>query len=229
MEEVTFDLTAIRPMVVIPICYDIAYQTFVACLETQAACLRHGINVCFQPIVGVRYVHVARSQAVDVFLKSDCTHLFFIDSDMSWSAADAMRFMVLGTEMECLCAAYPYRCEPLQFMANILPADTEVAANKWGCIPFGGTGMGFTILQRSLLERLAEQAPRRRYPGCDEPIAAIFETDFVGEDFRGEDMNFFAKVRDLGSTVWLDPSIELGHVGEKEFRGKFADQLRIAA
>jgi hypothetical protein len=36
---------------------------------------------------------------------------------------------------------------------------------------------------------------------------------------RGEDMAFFADLRDLGYTVWLYPNIQLGHIGTKTYRG----------
>jgi hypothetical protein len=35
---------------------------------------------------------------------------------------------------------------------------------------------------------------------------------------RGEDGAFFDDIRALGHKVWLDPTIELGHVGTKVYR-----------
>ena len=48
---------------------------------------------------------------------------------------------------------------------------------------------------------------------------------YVSGERTGEDVFFFNDVRAAGFDVWLDPSIELGHVGEHEWRGRFADTI----
>jgi hypothetical protein len=49
-----------------------------------------------------------------------------------------------------------------------------------------------------------------------------------GEDDGGEDYQFCELWRSVGGKVWADPEIELGHCGETEFKGKFADALTPA-
>jgi hypothetical protein len=38
-------------------------------------------------------------------------------------------------------------------------------------------------------------------------------------------MAFFADIRELGHKVWLDPAVNLGHVGTKEFRGSISEAM----
>jgi GT2 family glycosyltransferase len=37
----------------------------------------------------------------------------------------------------------------------------------------------------------------------------------------GEDYLFCDRARELGFEVWVDPSIELGHMGVQEYKGNF--------
>ena len=56
-------------------------------------------------------------------------------------------------------------------------------------------------------------------------MAKIFRFDEPNGEARGEDIAFFADVCDLGYKVNLDPTVTLGHIGEKEFRASFLDQI----
>lgn len=230
MASIEFEAASIRVVLAIPIFYGVNHHTYISSLGTLETCLRNGIDLRVLPIMGVRYVDEARSKAVHEMLKTDATHLFFIDHDMAWRSRDFLRFIALGTKMECVSASYPFRRDPLQFMINLpegFEDGTPIETNEWGCIPFHGTGMGFTILQRGLLERLAEKAPQVKFSDRAEPAAAIFETDVINGIFRSEDMNFFAKVRELGIPTWVDPTVDIGHVGEKVYSGKLIDYLKL--
>jgi hypothetical protein len=54
-------------------------------------------------------------------------------------------------------------------------------------------------------------------------VPDVFRLDRVKTNGRrtaqGEDMAFFADLRELGYDVWLDPTIQLGHVGNYVYRG----------
>ena len=47
--------------------------------------------------------------------------------------------------------------------------------------------------------------------------------------WRGEDINFFEKVRDAGVDVWLDHSIGVTHIGEFDFDMAFGEAFRDEA
>ena len=65
-----------------------------------------------------------------------------------------------------------------------------------------------------------------RFTRDGEDVPMIFRTG-IGEDgvYRSEDMHFFKACRGLGYKVHVDPNIELGHVGGKEWKGKLQDTL----
>jgi hypothetical protein len=39
----------------------------------------------------------------------------------------------------------------------------------------------------------------------------------------GEDYSFCKRWRDMGGQVWVDPSISMGHLGTKIWKGRLAD------
>jgi len=51
----------------------------------------------------------------------------------------------------------------------------------------------------------------------------VFRWDTVDGKRRGEDMAFFYDIINLGYDILMDPDVDLGHVGMKEYRGKITD------
>lgn len=222
-KQVEFDLKNASVMIAIPVNRDLPWQTARSLMETCIRFANTGLNFDVQFVVGSSIIECARSKVADVFLKGKCQHLFMIDSDQTWTPDAAIRMLALSTKMDVVCGAYPAKHDPPTFLLN--PEDCEVETNEWGCLPLKGLGLGFTIVQRHVMEELADRAPKLTFPDSDDSIAHIFRCDIVDGAFRGEDMAFFADVRALGYTVWVDPTIEIGHVGAKEYRGKLTDAI----
>jgi hypothetical protein len=78
------------------------------------------------------------------------------------------------------------------------------------------------------MQKLADKSPKLIFPENPEPIPHIFRCDSINGEFRGEDMAFFADVHDLGYKVYLDPTIALGHVGQKTYMAALIEHLQKA-
>lgn len=219
------DMAGVRVMLAMPTHRDVPAQTVRSLLETQHVLASNRIVSDIQMQVGGSLVHHARTKAAWHFLQSDCTHLFWVDSDMSWAAKDFLRLLAVGTKLECVFAAYPCRAEPIRFFLAFDEAKTY-ESNEFGCLPVRGAGLGFCCVQRQVIEKIAAQSPKLHYPDVEGgPVPRIFRCDERDGYARGEDIAFFDDVRSLGFQTWLDPSIELGHIGSKEYRAKFSDHL----
>ncbi len=218
-----FDLSGINVMIAIPVNRDLPWQTAQSLIETVTVLKDNGISFLIQFVVGSSIIEVARSKVAHEFLKSDCNRLLMIDSDQEWEAKDAVRLMAMSTQMDVVLGAYPAKRDPPTFLLS--PVDGEAQANHFGCIPINGIGLGFTIVSRDVMEKLAADAPQVVFSESPEPIPHIFRCDIVDGVFRGEDMAFFADVRSHGYTVWLDPKIRVGHVGAKNYQGDIRDAL----
>ena len=218
------DMAGVKVMLAMPTHRDIPPATVRSLLQTQHELLAGGLSSNIEMQCGGSLVHHARTKAAWHFLQSDCTHLFSVDSDIAWDAKDFLRLLAIGTKLECVSAIYPCRAEPLRFFLS--GCEETVEANEYGCIEVKGLGLGFTCVQRVVIEKLAKQAPKLIYPDVPEgPVPRIFRCDERDGRARGEDIAFFDDVRDLGYKVWLDPSISLGHIGTKEYRAAFSDHM----
>jgi hypothetical protein len=219
------NLTGISILLAMPVFDNIPAGTVKCLLETQSACARHGIAIDIEMNVGSTVFH-ARSLAAHRFLKSEHNRMFMVDSDMVWTTDSFFRLLALSTKMDCVSATYTAKTEPAKFYVG-LKNTSKVVTNQWGCMPIEGVGLGFTIVTRKLMEELAKKAPLLTFsvslPG--EKVAKIFRFDEPDGEARGEDMAFFSDVKALGYQPYLDQSVDLGHIGTKEYRGRFADQL----
>lgn len=231
------DFKGVSVFVAMPSHRALPVQTTASMLATYDACRTLGIGCRMETLHGSSIVFTARNKAAKAFLDSDCTHLFWIDSDMSWSAPDFLNVLALSTKMEVVGASYPMKAEPLRYCISAeQDMNKPFEANEWGCFDVKGFGLGFTCIQRKVMERLAEKAEKIILPDETVTVAPrIFkervvasnraaELGAVGE-YMGEDMGFFRDVARLGYTVWMAPSVTLGHVGEKVYEGAFMDML----
>lgn len=221
-----FDMAGVSVMLVMPTHRDIPAETCVSLLATADEMRSRNIPFEVQLQVGGSIIESARSKMAALFLKSNKSRLFWVDSDMVWDAGAFNRVLALSTVHYVVGASYPAKCEPLKFM---LSTESEVETDELGTIPVRGAGLGFTCVHRSVIEALADRAPVLRFPDLDGPIPHIFRCDSLNGEFRGEDMAFFADCRAAGFDVRLDPSVRLGHVGSKTYRGALLDVMQESA
>lgn len=191
-------------------------ETTVSLCATVQKCTELGVR-CDLAVEKSGIVNVGRDAVLDTFLKGPTDKLFWIDSDMVWDADDFMRLLAISTRVDVVGATYPAKVDgPSTFYVNL---DKERKTGPFGIIEAKGFGLGFTIVSREVCEKLAAQSPRVNDTLNGRDMAAVFRVDIFEGKRRTEDMAFFSDIRDLGYTVWLDPSIELGHIGEKQWRG----------
>jgi hypothetical protein len=82
-----------------------------------------------------------------------------------------------------------------------------------------------------MLERMRDHHPESKFSfrECPGGVAwdlfeAYWETDENGLRHKyGEDYSFCKRWRDMGGRVWVDPTISMGHLGTKIWKGRLAD------
>lgn len=221
----TFDPSGVSVMLSMPVYPpSVPVPTVMSLMMTQDLIYQKKLKATFELNSGCSLVHHARNRAARSFLESSHTHMFWIDSDIVWDPEDFIRLLMFATKMDVVCGLYPIKREPPEFMLG-LGQGQDVETNEYGCLPITGTGMGFTVVQRRVMEALAADAPIARVPFEDRQMPFIFRCDIHNGDARGEDMAFFADVRAKGFGVWMDPHVKLGHIGAKEYRGDPFDFL----
>lgn len=74
---------------------------------------KYGIELRYYYLFNESLITRARNYCVDEFLRSDCTHLMFIDSDIAFSANDVLALLALSihnegdNEYDIICGPYP--------------------------------------------------------------------------------------------------------------------------
>lgn len=105
--------------------------------DLSALCMHYGIEVKFYYLFNESLITRARNYCCDEFLRSDSTHMIFIDSDIGFDARDVISMMALMDHEEepqkhdILCAPYPKKCiawEKIVAAVNQGKADEDPAA-----------------------------------------------------------------------------------------------------
>ncbi len=215
-------LNSVSVTIGMPVGKPIPPQTVAALYATAEQMGRMGIR-CELALLQCGVIQIARDTVLDEFLQNGTDKLFWIDSDMVWSPGDFLRLLALSMKFPIVAAAYPVKVEPPVFHVNV--EDMELKPNDYGLLEMNGLGLGYCIMDRKACEAVAGKAPRVMDINGRE-MAEVFRIDRTAKGHRRtEDMAFFADLREAGFTIWCDPSIELGHVGEREWRGKLADAI----
>lgn len=100
---------------------------------------------------------------------------------------------------------------------------------KEGLVEIHEGGTGFMCIKRHVIEKIIEANPQTAYqkeikyligPGDDGSRWAVFDTE-IEENGRylSEDYLFCRRWQRLGGKIWLDPFIELTHMGTYAFQG----------
>lgn len=195
------------------------WVTALSLARTVHACALRGIDITIESVVGSSIITVARSLVVHRFLQTNKKRLFWIDSDIEWEPEDFLRLLGLSSKMDVVCGAYPIKREGANAFVVLGDDPANRTINPYGCVKSGGTGLGFCVMTREVVEKIVATKPTIFNQGTGEHMADVFRIDTYEGLLRGEDMAFFADLRALGYEIWIDPTIPLGHVGFKVFRG----------
>lgn len=209
----------------------IEYLTSVMRTNQLLWSLGHQLDINF--IRGDQFISKARNGLIEGFIKSEADCIFFIDDDEGWEEQAFLR-MCLDPH-EIVCAAVPKKCDNAEFNNVIVDTNPDNS-----CIIEGGLirakqiGTGCMRIKRSAIDKLTKAYPRRYCPGDGGPHPlhyALFDSKIVWPEegdgqFWGEDLEFCKKWVSLGEYLWIDPNVNMNHVGRKVFTGNFLDYLK---
>lgn len=207
----------------------IPWPTAVSLLATARVLDKEGIRFKIEAPMGSSIVQWARSNVAEAFLRSDYTHLFWIDSDIVWSPDDFIRLLGFGAVLDIVGATYPFKRDDPMFCLNTYEEQEGVLeVNGLGLVRMRSLAIGFSLMKRAVVEKVAASKVWMEDPINKTKYRDIFRVDRSDNGQpRGEDIAFFDDARAAGFDVWLDPSIKLGHVGTKIYRGDPIDALNL--
>jgi len=216
-------LEGLSVMVGMPTHRDIPPKTTASLWATKERCDRLSIPCDLGMIVAG--LIDGRNGVLDDFLRSKANRLFWIDSDQTWRPAQFIRLLALSKLVPIVGATYPAKMDRPTFYVRH-DEKTGLVRNDMGLCEVQGMGLGFTVITRGPLERLAASKPRVFDEISGRDMADVFRWGKIDGKRQGEDMAFFADLRALGYKVMLDPLTDIGHIGAKEYTGTIRDAMR---
>jgi hypothetical protein len=196
-------------------------------MATMRAADREKLDVRISAPVGSSMVLWARSAVVGEFLRSDFTHLFWIDSDLAWTSADFFRLVGFGANHDLIGGIYPLKREPIQCVVTT-PEPGQYEINRFGNVRIKSMAIGFTLCKREVVEKIAAGKPMMKDELSGTQYPDVFRVDRRPDGGAiGEDIAFFEDAAALGYRAWLDPSIKLEHIGQKAYRGDVIEMLGL--
>lgn len=181
---------------------------------------------------GGAFIDLARNLFVHWFLNledmKDCTHLFFIDSDLEFEARAFAFFAKCGQPI--VAGAYRRRQEHEDY--PIVLANNPDEGGLWVETDTNGAEFvmaeraptGFMCISRKVLEEMSADAPKIEIAGQGK-VARVFYTYIDTEDrFVGEDFAFCDEyVKRYGKPIPVYPDLEFTHGG---FKGNYKKYLQ---
>lgn len=164
----------------------------------------------------------ARNQLSAKFLKTDCTHLLFLDCDLMFGADHISR--LLSHNEDIVGGFYPKKQDgDLEWVINGTLEPSVPDAR--GLHPVRYIGTGFMLIARRVFERMIEAYPDIMYfqDGPDRPQQWDFWPMgvYVSKDgnrrYLSEDWYFCQRWLDIGGQVFGDIHVIVKHIGTVVF------------
>ena len=187
--------------------------------------MKHGISVKLGHVSGCSIITMARNMLVDQFLQSNCTELLFIDADVIPQPEDILRLVAQSGDKDVTAGMYPRRAKDKKFFLDFFQDESGDLQFDGALMRANRVGTGFMLIQRHVIETLADKA--EKYLGQDGvgQVANVFEFSMLDGKFVGEDYTFCDKARAEGFKVWVDVEISLPHMGTDEFANDFKKEV----
>ena len=218
-------------------------------LTLQTTLKDAGISSTFSFMFNESLITRARNALTHGFLKSEATHLLFIDSDIRFNPNDVVK--MIEADKEIICGLYPKKeinfssvkrgidagvpMDQLKyytgaFVVNLVGYQGEVTVPVNEPVEIWNGGTGFMLIKREVFEKLKDVCPTYNNDVTDlggtiqsqAPIVEYFATSIEPETNRllSEDYHFCHVARNNGVKVWGAPWVRLAHIGTYTFEGQ---------
>ena len=151
-------------------------------LDLQTTMNKYGIETKFSFLFNESLITRARNYLVDEFLRSDHTHMLFIDSDIHYNPQDVLALMALDKDV--IGGPYPKKsinwgnvAQAARSHPNMEPRELEALVGEYVFNVVKGTkqftvteplevmeiGTGFMMVKREVFEKMEKEYPMIRY------------------------------------------------------------------
>jgi len=244
----------VRIFVGTPVHSDVSIHFFKACLEFQKECFVRKIPIMFQ-VMKSSLVTQGRQLCVASFLQSDCTHLLFIDSDISFSYKSIERLIAYDKEITLI--PYPIKSMDSEKIKARLKSgselDPKLLGNQYtlslvdpkkinvdnGFIELERGPSGCMLIKREVFDKLIKEYPEftiEQHTLIDGKLVKrphmynFFDTYWDPKDktYTGEDFYFCKLAKHAGIKMYGLIDEYISHHGEFTYTGRLLDEFKMA-
>ena len=218
-------------------------------IQLLTTCQANNIDAHFSFMFNESLITRARNSLTQTFLKTECTHLMFIDSDIRFRAEDVIG--MIYADKDVLCGIYPKkeinwysvknamdRGVPFDqlknhtgsFVVNLVDYAGEVTVPINQPVEIFNGGTGFMLIKREVFDKMGEVVPSYSNAVVDlsgqlsqaEQIKEFFTTSIEPGTNRllSEDYHFCRTWREMGGKIYAAPWCQLAHIGTYAFEGQ---------
>ena len=241
-------------------CYDsmVTEPFMMSTLNAMTKFNQIGLHMAVSTMADSLITRVRNTLVAKFMAAKDYTHMMFIDSDISYDPDAIVK--LLWHNKEIIAAAYPIkqiqwdkveeRVKNGEGAADaaknssryafslVEPGKTTISMSN-GAFAAYDLGTGFMLIKREAIQKMMDSYPELKYVDDTGVLSeeerqytyALFDTliDTNGR-YLSEDYAFCRYWQRLGGSTWLDPSIDLTHVGRYRYVGNaqnYADQFIV--
>lgn len=223
-----YDLVGKKLMIGLP-AYDhkVGVKMAISLMRLSQLVMRHGIDIQVNSICGCSVVSRARNMIAHEFLKSNCDSLLFIDSDMTFDPESVTRLLAWNQEKPIVAGAYEARKEGKVYILSLDGDGDNIVMDDMGLVKAHRVATGFMMIHRKVFESLRDLHPEWEHKdtNTDDRLYSFFDFKVTPGGYIGEDFLFCDRAREAGFTVWVDPTIKLGHMGIHEYKSDFGNDI----
>ena len=223
-----FDLVGKKLMIGLP-AYDhkVGLKMAVSLMRLGQQVLEHGIHIQVSSICGCSVVTRARNMIAHEFMKSDCDHLMFIDSDMTFEPESVLRLLAWNQTRPIVGGAYESRKEGKVYILSLAGDKDNIEMDGHGLVKARRIATGFMMINKKVFVKLAEMHPEWEHKDnvSEAMLHSFFDFKVTRDGYIGEDFLFCDRALEAGFEAWIDPTIKLGHMGIHEFKSDFGSEI----
>jgi len=190
--------------------------------ETSKIALSKNINVVAVYMSYDALVQRARNDIFKLAYDSKIDDLIFIDCDVDWNPEDF--FKILEHDVDIVAAPVIKKSDIDHTYSIKLVNNYQI--NDKGLVEVNGCATGFMRIRRNAIEKMWDSSEEYQEKHKNEPSRMVFDVKIIEGDLWSEDIVFCDKWTKLGGKVYIDPTINCGHSGEKRWVGNFSEWIK---
>jgi len=164
---------------------------------------------------------IARNELINLAYKNNYDSMVFIDDDELWNPKTLIKILLSEKDVVGLPVVNKGDIN-IQFNVSLNRNNIQKDETD-GFIKVNTIGTGFLKLSKKIIVDLCESNNEILFRG--KKLKNVFEFNYINGSFIGEDIMLCKKIKELGYSIWVDPSHTVSHMGVKMYKGDFEQSL----